>query len=393
MKLQDYFFESNQYESVIIYGATVGGKLIYYCLKKRGIDVLFFCDRSKAGSVFCGKRVVSPEILMEQRDKIVILAVTRSLTSVLQYLINMDLKKIFSCKRLIESEPITAFEWDKDEKILAEDFVRKYPIYVDGVNTEKLLLASLEVFITECCTLRCRDCSHLIPRYIKKGAKNHDINTIILQLENVLQVVDYIEDLIILGGEPLLHNELDKFLLWGYKCNKVGRMTIITNGTVMPKDNLINTITQTGTRVRISDYGNYSIKLDDITRECEKAGISYYVNREMWTDMGEIFNHEYKRDELIRVFEDCPFAYALLLLKGKLFRCAHVAHLNNLGIINSWRHDCVDFTVAMKDDEECVEKRKELLDYMKIDYLEGCSYCNGIKNSIQGIEPAIQGER
>ena len=30
---------------------------------------------------------------------------------------------------------------------------------------------------------------------------------------------------------------------------------------------------------------------------------------------------------------------------------------------------------------------------MHVDYLEGCIYCNGVKNSIQGIEPAIQGVR
>ena len=71
----------------------------------------------------------------------------------------------------------------------------------------------LEVFITERCTLRCRDCSHLIPEY--KAPKNYEMKEIINVLENVLKVVDKISDLIILGGEPVLHMELYKLIEWG----------------------------------------------------------------------------------------------------------------------------------------------------------------------------------
>ena len=81
----------------------------------------------------------------------------------------------------------------------------------------------------------------------------------------------------------------------------------------------------------------------------------------------------------------------MLLLKGRIYRCAHVAHLNNLQIIDSRLHDSVDMSEVIN--ENIGDKKRELREYLKIDYLQGCSYCNGIKNSIQGIEPGIQIER
>ena len=68
-----------------------------------------------------------------------------------------------------------------------------------------------------------------------------------------------------------------------------------------------------------------------------------------------------------------------------------MAHLNNLGYINSKEHDSVDFGDWNGQDIEI--KREEMRRYMSIDYLYGCNYCNGVDKGIKGIEPAIQGKR
>ena len=56
-------------------------------------------------------------------------------------------------------------------------------------------------------------------------------------------------------------------------------------------------------------------------------------------------------------------------------------------------YDCIDFTYALEKQEEVSAKQEELKKYMKINYLEGCLFCNGIQNGVQEIEPAVQGER
>ena len=289
---------------------------------------------------------------------------------------------------MIKDKRVEDFIYDENEGELVADFLEKYPIYASSCRKD-ICLPSLEVFITERCTLRCRDCSHLIPRY--QNAKDYNIEEIIGNLNKISKMVERISDLIILGGEPLLHKGLYQLLEWGYQQKCIGTLTIVSNGSVMPDEKLLSVMKETKARIRLSNYGKYSIKLNEIQFECRKRGISCFINDELWTDMGRIYNHNYTKKELTEIFTDCPFSYDLLLLKGRIYRCAHVAHLNNLQIINSCSHDSID--VADIIDENINEKKQELREYMEVDYLEGCSYCNGIKNSIQGIEPAIQGAR
>ena len=388
MVIKEFDWISNKNSQVVIYGTTVGGKIIYQCLQNVGIKVEFFCDRSNRYAEFCGCPVKEPSVLCDNKNYKVLNALTRSFDSVCQYMEQIQYKEIYSCSILIKDKRVEDFIYDENEGELVADFLEKYPIYASSCRKD-ICLPSLEVFITERCTLRCRDCSHLIPRY--QNAKDYNIEEIIGNLNKISKMVERISDLIILGGEPLLHKGLYQLLEWGYQQKCIGTLTIVSNGSVMPDEKLLSVMKETKARIRLSNYGKYSIKLNEIQFECRKRGISCFINDELWTDMGRIYNHNYTKKELTEIFTDCPFSYDLLLLKGRIYRCAHVAHLNNLQIINSCSHDSID--VADIIDENINEKKQELREYMEVDYLEGCSYCNGIKNSIQGIEPAIQGAR
>jgi len=389
MKIEEFDWKVHGESKIVIYGTTVGGKVIYQCLQAVGINVEFFCDRSKRYSEFCGCPVKEPSILCEDKSYKVLIALTRSFDSVCQYMEQIQYKEVYSCQNLIKEKKVEDFVYIENEREWVADFLEKYPLYAAD-NTDDIFMPSLEVFITERCTLRCRDCSHLIPEY--KEPKDYDINEIINVLKNVLKVVNKISDLIILGGEPLLHKELYQLLEWGgHQQGRIGTLTIISNGSVMPEEKLLSTMKKTGTRIRLSNYGKYSIKLKEIQDVCKKREITCFINDELWTDMGKIFNHNYTEEGLKEIFTDCPFSYDLLLLKGKIYRCAHVAHLNNLHIIDSCLHDSIDMSEITSDNIS--ERKRELREYMKVDYLEGCNFCNGIKNSIQGIEPAVQSVR
>lgn len=388
MELKEFDWHSEKDSHVIIYGTTVGGKIIYQCLQDVGIQVDFFCDRSGKFTEFCGCPVKEPSFLCENDSYKVLNVLTRSFDSVCQYMEQIHYKKFYSCINLIKDKKAEDFKMLGCDRELVTDFLEKYPIYA-GRGHKEIFLPSLEVFITERCTLRCRDCSHLIPRY--QSPADYSIDEIIKHLQNILKVVEKISDLIILGGEPLLHKGLCRILEWGYEQEQIGYLTIVSNGSVMPDEKLLSVLEKTKTRIRLSNYGKYSIKLNDIQKTCKEKGISCFVNDELWTDMGRIYKHNYKKEELKEIFTDCPFSYALLLLKGKIYRCAHVAHLNNLQIIDSHVHDSVDVSeITMKNVNE---KKQEMREYMEVEYLEGCDLCNGIKNSVQGIEPAIQVER
>lgn len=390
VNVKEFVVENIPDKSVIIYGATVGGKVVFQCLRKHGIKVDFFCDQKKSGECYCGVPVKHPDILkMENGNRKILIALTRSFNSACQFLQEINYKEVYSCGLLISGKKIDDFEYDENEKVAILDFLNKYPIYAGDKFAGKIYFPSLEVFITERCTLRCRDCSHLIPRYVKPV--DYDIDEIINDLDNVLKVVEYIIDLIILGGEPILHKELYKLLEYGFSHTRIGTMTILTNGTVLPDEKMFTIMKKTGARLRISNYGEFSRNKDAIKQKCNQEGIECFINEEPWVDMGKIYNHNYSEQELRELFADCPFAFSWLLLKGSLYQCAHVAHLNNLGVLDSKQFDSFNFRNNGPINIE--EERKNLREYMNIEFLRGCNYCNGIKNGILGIEPAIQGVR
>ena len=389
MEIQEFdakTYQKNQ--SVMIYGATVGGKMIFQCLQSEGIPVECFVDRRLQGEMCCGVPVKSPEILKNQAS-ILLIAVTRSYNSVCQFLDKIQFDMAYSCDDLISAKCREDFECERDEQVAVTDFLAKYPLYVQGFKEKKLVLPTLEIFITEHCTLRCRDCSHLVKYY--ENPQNYDKNKVLQYLDNFLKVVDRLEEVIILGGEPLLHPDLSSLLEYCKKEEKIGDITVISNGTIVPDNRVIGAMKSSQARLRLSDYGKLSPKIKEIRTLCEENDVECFVLHEVWTDMGKIFWHDYDTQELKNIFQDCPFAFDLLLLNGKICRCAHVAHLNNLQKIDSSTHDCVDFTNVSKENIEM--KKAELLRYMNIEYLEGCQYCNGIKNSVQGIEAAIQEPR
>lgn len=386
MILKEFDLESYEGVGIVIYGTTVGGKVVYQCLQNAGIEVDFFCDRSQKYRQFCGCSVKDPSVLEKEGGYIILNVLTRSFESACQFLEQISYQEVYTCRKLIKDKTVEDFIYDENEKELVANFLEKYPIYADDNRDENIILPSLEVFITERCTLRCRDCSHLIPRY--QQPRDYDISEIIVNLENVLKITKGVLDLIILGGEPFLHGELYKLLEWGYEREDIGTLTILSNGSVMPNEHLFTIMQKTKARIRISNYGKYSICLHEIQKICDKKGIACFVNDELWVDMGRPCKHNYMLNELKEIFTDCPFSYSLLLLQGKIYRCAHVAHLNNLGIISTDGHDSID--VLKVADDNVQEKKGELQRYMGIGYLEGCNMCNGIKNSIQGVEPAIQ---
>lgn len=370
------------YGDISIYGATYGGKVIYQILKRKGISIKCFYDRCKKGSVFCGLPVCDPKSISNEDS--VIIALTRSFKSAYKFLKMEKDCKICRVTELIENTGLDDIDYNFMEKEDILNFLNEYSFYSkDSEFSKEIFFPILEVFITEKCTLKCRDCSHLIPYY--KDKRNYDIQEIIRDLECVFKVIDKIYDLCILGGEPLMHPELYQLIDWLVEQPKIEKISIISNGTIIPSKRNLDSIKQSGTRIRISDYREYSVNLNKLIEICEENNIVYFVNQESWVDMGKTEKHNYTENELKDMFLDCPFANAFLLLKGKLYRCPHIAHLDDLDISGKNENDFVDF--GRKEDSLTIKKR--LVDFMNTDILYGCQFCNGIQNG-KTIDAAIQ---
>ena len=373
--------ELQQQKNIIIYGASVGGRIVskildqYNCLYK-------ICDRKKMGTTFCGVEVQKPEIIEANPDAIVLVVGTRSFDSQCAFLQSIGHKKYYNICELLplykkNYDGLTAFE-----KVAIDDYINKYKIF-SSINDDTLILHTLDVIVTEKCSLRCRDCSALMPRYFKPI--EYKVEEIIYNCKKLLQYVDYIIEMVIVGGEPLLHQNLYKLLEWGNNEEKIGAITIISNGTILPNENLCSNLVGTKSRLRLSDYGSLSLNKENILELAQRNGMKCFVQKlDEWQDMGKPEPRGYSLVEQKELFKDCPFSYSTFFLGSKLFRCGHAAHLFNLQLVKD-KNDYVDIAGPTGNMKEII---KEYMD--EKEFLGACNYCSGVGVDKKGIEQAIQ---
>ena len=103
----------------------------------------------------------------------------------------------------------------------------------------ELNIPQIEFCLTTQCSLKCKDCCALMPSFNQKGHIKMSVDEFKKSLDQILDAVNSIRKLIILGGEPLLRAELPELLEYVAKKEKVIHIAIVSNGTMMPNHKLI----------------------------------------------------------------------------------------------------------------------------------------------------------
>ena len=380
----DIDFENS---SVIIYGATIGGKVVCQLLQQEGVDVIAFCDRSNKTREWNGLPLIHPNDLINYPNTIIINALTRSFMSAINTLNKINISNtVIEVSHLLDNKTIQDVSVLDSEKVDAINFFQKYKLYARK-QFDTVILPTLEVFITEKCTLRCESCTHLIPNYV--SPQQHDFLAIKEALTTLFTGVSKVKELVILGGEPFLHTELVKLLEWCFECKKIDSITILTNGTIVPSIEVLKKVEETHTHIRVSDYGELSKQANKLRHYCEEMGIPIYFNYDDWVDLGKGELHNYHEYEQREVFENCPFSEGYSLFKGALYRCAHSAHMYNLGMIPRDKKDYLNLIGEKWNRNELDNKIKE---FLSIKYLNACRYCNGVnlENKVERAKQCIK---
>lgn len=104
-----------------------------------------------------------------------------------------------------------------------------------------------------------------------------DTNVLIKTMSNLLKCIDYIEELHILGGEPFLNVDLNRMLNWLIGIKRIKNITIVTNGTIVPSQEIMEILQDKRCEVFISNYGNVSSRIVKISLLCAEMKIRYKV--------------------------------------------------------------------------------------------------------------------
>lgn len=250
-------------------------------------------------------------------------------------------------------------------------------------DRRQLFLGRLVFNITTFCTLNCKNCTLLTP--YNKNKKHFDIEQLKEDVKLTFDIVDYVSNFIIVGGEPFLYRELEEYLIFVGKNygNYIGNLQIITNGTLKASENLLNAIKKYNIEIRISDYTqrvNYNDKLNEFREDLERYHIDYvsYAHDE-WKDLGfpnEDVNMGSSAEELRRHMLRCnPICQTVS--EGKLYYCNQGWAADQSGLFELKETDYLN----LKKIRNCVDKKERFRKYYFGDLEEGyfsfCKVCRG----------------
>lgn len=145
-------------------------------------------------------------------------------------------------------------------------------------RNQKVPVPFLEIWVGQFCNLKCKNCCHLIP-YIEQ--KLYDMDQIIEDCRKLFQwcEVGYFS---IVGGEPFCHPELDKLIHFISRCPDVKRGKIVTNGTILPNENMLQALNglKGKLEIRIDGYPGIGIGVAEKFAEMMKLNnIPYHFSR------------------------------------------------------------------------------------------------------------------
>lgn len=254
--------------------------------------------------------------------------------------------------------------------------------------TGKISIPSMDVHITTHCTLKCKDCSHRIPYYKKKDHHIMSLEEYKGYIETILKNVDRIYNVLLLGGEPFMHKGLADFI--DYSCSKkqIQTVNIVTNGTLLPDEKLLNTLKKhKNIKVIISNYSqNKKIKItkhEELIKILKENNIKYvFVENFIFQRQPEI-DLEHRVTDPVKLknnFHKCYLKYCTILGQGKIYPCAQAKYIETLDY-NMPKDSYIDLSKK--------NLKKDFINFFKSDCMQVCECCD-MTHYGDIIFPAIQ---
>ncbi len=267
-----------------------------------------------------------------------------------------------------------------------EEILKQYRImYAD----KDVPLSYFEIWTGQCCTLRCRDCCHLIP---KVKQRIYDIEALIEDYTRVADVCD-IECLSIVGGEPFTHPELAKLLRSVKDNQRIKSAKIITNGTIKPNPDIIAALKELKGKfeVHVDGYRINEKKAFDFFELLENEGIPVQLSNYKawkWKRLDPPDGVTFTPEQTKRNFEYCWDKKCVSLAEGILHSCFR-------GIVSEEvyglpMNDYEDIRINSYDDP--IELRARIATAIHRNmYKEYCLKCSGMSRyNYDEVEPGIQ---
>lgn len=259
---------------------------------------------------------------------------------------------------------------------------------------------NLTVLMTSCCTLKCKLCATYAS--VSKNPHHYSWEQMLKGVERFFECVGEVNLFTLSGGEPFLHPHISDFILGCRKfTEKAEKLEIITNGTIVPKPEILEVLSKTDkVDVMIDDYGReLSCRVEQLIEAFENYNIKYRRRNYQsegkdthcggWLDISDFTDKKRTEEENEALFHKCMysnvFGHHYFLIEGAVYMC-YVNHKLLSGIYEN-EDERVEILDGSLSDEEI---RNHLLALRSKKYQSVCAYCNGFLNDGKRYSPAEQ---
>lgn len=255
-----------------------------------------------------------------------------------------------------------------------EEITERYNYYAGEANgyEKKIYLPYCVLCITNKCSLKCKNCAAFITHYEKR--EDYTLEYVKENLGKVLDAVDGIMELELMGGEPFLCKEFNDILSWCIRQKKIRAVKIITNGTIVPEKDTWDILKDNKVKLVIDDYGKYSYKFEEVVAGAEENGVRYEKQLlHSWCQIEPVVKHGFMEEGLEEIFKKCSFRTCIGITNGRFYHCNVAGHMNTVGLLDDEDSDYIQLHGVEYETELL---RKKLRNFMQKKYIKACDFCS-----------------
>lgn len=373
---------------VIISGAGIVGAAVLELCRQHDVDVAAFCDGSTkvAGTSFHGLDVLHTSALRQRYQDATLVISVAAIKDVVDTLEAQGFSDWIAAGPLLEDLAFAQQDPELDERQFAiESCILCHAGYL---YPERAFLRSVDLIITERCSLKCKDCANLMQYYERPRNVGRDI--LFRSIDTLCAALDEIMELRIIGGDAFMNKDWPLVVAKALDEDKIKRVVIYTNGTILPGSELAPLLRHPKALTVVTDYGRLSRNMARLQAYFAEHEILHRVlHVDAWLDCAAIGKHGRTPADQERVYRECCAKNMLSLSDGRLFRCPFAANADRLAAVPDFPEDYVD--ILAPSDDGIAGLRQRITAYALRDRpLDICDYCNGRPLAGTEVAPAVQ---
>lgn len=374
---------------MIIFGAGVIGEATLHACRAKGVPVECFVDDRIRGPLL-GVEVIGTLELAARYADAKFLLTSPNIADMILPLEIMGYEDWQSCGVVLQDFDLSGIEFlSINGSNEASRYSTEHVTYLirtclhhhdNYLHPERLTVQSLDLIITERCSMKCRDCSNLMQYY--ESPENADLNEMLTTIDSMCEKMDEIYEVRVIGGEPFMNKEIHIIVEKLSAQEKIKKVAIFTNATIVPRETQWPALQHEKVRFFITEY-DLSRNIRPLTTELDSRGIAYVSEKANgWTDCASLEKHNRTDEENEALWNACCAKNLATLADGNLYRCPFSANAAKLQAVPDYKDDYLIVAKSNSDDIRRFLRGKT--------YLETCDHCNGHSYGDRVITPAVQ---